>query len=677
MTPLKGDLAMNKVIEVIHHVRRAALLRDGAGLTDAQLLGYFVERGDEAAFAALVKQHGPMVWGVCRRLLSHHDAEDAFQATFLVLVRKAGSILPREKVANWLYGVAYQTALQVRRTAARRSAREKQVMAMPEPAVIQQETWRELQPLLDQELSRLPDAYREVIVLSDLEGKTRKEAARQLSLPEGTVGSRLARARAMLAKRLARHGLAVSGATMAAVLSQEAASAKVPSSVLSSTIKAAALVAAGQGAASVISVKAVTLTIGVLRTMFVNKITIATTVLLVLGFLTAGESLLTYQNFKAEEPNPSRAARGADQTKQRGKHKVNPKPAVQPSRADRLKAIRNAYTKERDKFREAIRAGTIKPDADGDYSGWKDMIERYAKSVRKLIDEDPSDEVGCDALVFCIDDLGSGGYEADPGLYRLLLEHHAASEKIAAVLRSSATDFLRSIAAKSPHGNIRLWANYHLAEKLYESGKAKDAEPLLEKVSRDEQAKEIGGYVMGTLADTANRLLFEIRRLNIGQEIPEIEGTDLNGKPLKLSESRGKVTFLVFWATWCGPCMQMVPHERALVERYAGKPFVLVGVNGDTLPDKNFTMTDANGKAVNDTAKVKAAVEKHKINWRSFRNGQFTIAVNWNVRAWPTLFLIDHRGIIRGKWKGDPGDKTLDAAIEDLVKIAAKAKDKK
>src|SRR5579885_624536 len=104
-------MAMNKVIEVIHHVRRAALLRDGAGLTDAQLLGYFVERRDEAAFAALVKQHGPMVWGVCRRLLNHHDAEDAFQATFLVLVRKASSILPREKVANWLYGVAYQTAL--------------------------------------------------------------------------------------------------------------------------------------------------------------------------------------------------------------------------------------------------------------------------------------------------------------------------------------------------------------------------------------------------------------------------------------------------------------------------------------------------------------------------------------------------------------------------------------
>src|SRR5258707_15747938 len=108
---------------VIEHLRRAVLLRDGAGRGDGELLGGFIERHDEAALAALIKRHGPMVWGVCRRLLSHHDAEDAFQATFLVLVRKAGSIAPRELVANWLDGVAHQTALQARRSAARRGAR--------------------------------------------------------------------------------------------------------------------------------------------------------------------------------------------------------------------------------------------------------------------------------------------------------------------------------------------------------------------------------------------------------------------------------------------------------------------------------------------------------------------------------------------------------------------------
>src|SRR5437667_499674 len=110
---------------VIEHLRRT-VLRESAGLGDGELLGRFLERHDEAALAALVKRHGPMIWGVCRRLLSHHDAEDAFQATFLVFVRKAVSIVPRAMVGNWLYGVAHHTALQARRTAARRKAKEVQ-----------------------------------------------------------------------------------------------------------------------------------------------------------------------------------------------------------------------------------------------------------------------------------------------------------------------------------------------------------------------------------------------------------------------------------------------------------------------------------------------------------------------------------------------------------------------
>src|SRR5262245_8634066 len=178
------EVATEPTGQVIQHLRKAVLLRDGGGLTDGQLLGCFLDHRDEAAFAALVKRHGPMVWGVCRRLLPHHDAEDAFQATFLVLVRKAASVVPREMVANWLYGVAHQTALHSRRTSARRRTRERQVTQMCEPAVAGEDLWHDLQPLLDQELSRLPDKYRVAIVLCDLEGKTRKEVARQVGCPE-------------------------------------------------------------------------------------------------------------------------------------------------------------------------------------------------------------------------------------------------------------------------------------------------------------------------------------------------------------------------------------------------------------------------------------------------------------------------------------------------------------
>jgi RNA polymerase sigma factor (sigma-70 family) len=288
-------MAASHFKSVVQTLRRATLAGDDGGRTDGQLLERYVRSREEAAFAALVRRHGPMVWGICRRMLSHvQDAEDAFQATFLVLVRKAASVTPREMVANWLYGVARHIALKARATTARRRGREKQVTAMPEPAGEQQELWNDLQPLLDQELGRLPDKYRAVIVVCDLEGKTRKEAARHFNLPEGTVASRLATARGMLAKRLARHGLAVSGGVLAAVLSERAASARVPATVASGTIRAASLVAAGQAAApAAVSMKAVALAEGVLKTMLLSRLKIGTAVLVVLAVLGVGTAILT------------------------------------------------------------------------------------------------------------------------------------------------------------------------------------------------------------------------------------------------------------------------------------------------------------------------------------------------------------------------------------------------
>jgi len=278
---------LRHVIQTLH---AASLPPEEAALTDRELLEGYVRGREEAAFAALVRRHGPMVWGVCRRILRHsHDAEDAFQATFLVLVRKATSVV---SVANWLYGVAHQTALKARAMAAKRSTRERQVTVMPEPALQRQEVRDDLQALLDQELSRLPDKYREVIVVCDLEGKTRKEAARQLRLPEGTVASRLATARAMLARRLARHAPSVSGAVLATLLAQNAASAAVPASVASSTIQAASLFAAGHAAAGgAISAKAVTLAEGVLKSLLLTKLKLATAVLVTLAILGAAATI--------------------------------------------------------------------------------------------------------------------------------------------------------------------------------------------------------------------------------------------------------------------------------------------------------------------------------------------------------------------------------------------------
>jgi RNA polymerase sigma factor (sigma-70 family) len=307
-------MATSPTSEVLQYLRRAVLLRDGEGLTDEQLLGDYLSRRDDRALGVLVRRHGPMVWGVCRRVLRNaHDAEDAFQATFLVLVRKAAAIASRELLANWLYGVAHQTALNARAAAARRKSRERQVAQMPEPEAVPQDPWSDLRPLLDQELSRLPDKYRAPIVLCDLEGKTRQEAARQLGCPEGTVAGRLARARVMLAKRLARHGLVLSGGALAGVLSPVGASACVPASVVSSTIRASILFAVGPAAVAtgLIPARVATLTEGVLQSMLLSRFKIAVAGFLVVCALGIGVSALTRETRAADPtsavPKPARA----------------------------------------------------------------------------------------------------------------------------------------------------------------------------------------------------------------------------------------------------------------------------------------------------------------------------------------------------------------------------------
>jgi RNA polymerase sigma factor (sigma-70 family) len=223
-----------------------------------------------------------MVWGVCRRIVgNHHDAEDAFQATFLVLVRKAASVRQKETVGNWLYGVANLTSRKARAMLAKRRKNEVPVAAVAEPAAPEQDSSGDLQAVLDQELSRLPDKYRAPIVLCDLQGKSYKEAASELRCRPGTLSARIARGRAMLAKRLVRQGVGVSSGAVAVALSHAGASASVPGTMVSSTIQAAIVFAAGQAAsAGVISAQAAVLTEGVLKTMLLKKLHAMTVVLL-------------------------------------------------------------------------------------------------------------------------------------------------------------------------------------------------------------------------------------------------------------------------------------------------------------------------------------------------------------------------------------------------------------
>jgi RNA polymerase sigma factor (sigma-70 family) len=282
---------------ILRHLRRASTLRDAAELTDGQLLDRFLARRDDAAFEALVKRHGAMVLGVCRRVLGNAaDAEDAFQATFLVLVRKAHAVRPRELVGNWLHGVAYRTALRARSAAAQRRAKERQVLPMPRQETLPDETWRDVQPLLDRELNGLPEKYRVPIVLCDLEGKARREAARQLGWPEGTLSCRLARGRALLARRLARYGLNLSGAGLALGLAQEATAA-VPAALLTAVTRTAL---AGGAAAGV-----VLLAEGVIKAMLWTRLKVGAALVLALGMVVGGTGVL-------RSPAAAQAGVGAD-----------------------------------------------------------------------------------------------------------------------------------------------------------------------------------------------------------------------------------------------------------------------------------------------------------------------------------------------------------------------------
>src|SRR5947209_2361714 len=205
---------------VVRYLRKITFREGGDSFTDGDLLEAFLTRRDEAAFEALLRRHGPMVLGVCRRVLDDADsADDAFQATFLVLARKAESIRKRPSVGSWLFGVAFRTALKARASAVRRRIHERAIMHPATTDPREEIVWRELRPLLDAEMDRLPEKYRAPLVLCYLEGKTNEEAARELGWTKGTVSGRLARARDVLRQRLVRRGLDLTAGALAAVLS--------------------------------------------------------------------------------------------------------------------------------------------------------------------------------------------------------------------------------------------------------------------------------------------------------------------------------------------------------------------------------------------------------------------------------------------------------------------------
>jgi RNA polymerase sigma factor (sigma-70 family) len=291
---VKGDT----LGEVIRRIGRSVGLQSDLALTDAQLLARFVKGRDEPAFAALVVRHGPMVLGVCRRLVRDaQEAEDAFQATFLVLARKAAVIQRQPLLAGWLYGVAYRVAVRLRGQTIRRRTREQHDVDLTTLAASDDGGYSDTHPLVHEEVGRLPDKYRSAVILCYLEGKTNEEAALQLRWPVGSVKSRLSRARDLLRTRLTRRGLTLSAGLLTTVLLVNKASASP--ALADATIRGAALYAAGDAVAGgLISARAVGLSYGVLRTMILTKAKIVIALALSLAML-GGAGGLAYRSLAA------------------------------------------------------------------------------------------------------------------------------------------------------------------------------------------------------------------------------------------------------------------------------------------------------------------------------------------------------------------------------------------
>jgi len=279
-----------------------------------------------------------------------------------------------------------------------------------------------------------------------------------------------------------------------------------------------------------------------------------------------------------------------------------------------------------------------------------------------LVEKDPKSRFALEAATWII--LNSpDGPEVEQAAEAIRREH-ARSEKLAYLCQEleksfhrSAPSLLRSVLEANPHAEVQAPAGFSLAVILKRQAMegaggsaneqaASEAERLFERVMVEHRDVKSGE---GTLGDRAQTEDFELRHLRVGKVAPEIEGIDLDGQTMRLSDYRGKVVVLTFWGTWCGPCMAMVPDERKLVERFAGKPFALIGVNSD-----------------DNQAKLKAAIKKEMITWPSFRDGsRGRIAKDWNVHSWPTTYVLDRDGIIRYR---NVRGKALDEAVNALLR---------
>jgi RNA polymerase sigma factor (sigma-70 family) len=592
---------------VIQYLRKVAGAPDPGGPGDGPLLERFVTRQDEAAFDALMRRHGPMVLGTCLRILNNmHDAEDAFQATFLVLARKAGAIANRESVGSWLHRIASRTAQRARVEASRRHAHEGPITDMPAAAdAIADLAWQELRPVLDDELTRLSEKYRGPVVLCYLQEKTYAQAAEILGLPEGTVSSRLARARDVLRKRLSRRGLALSSGLLATLLSQRALSAAIPIHLISSTTKAALQFAAGKlAAAGIVSAHVAALSEGVLQAMRLTTLKIAVSVILAVGVLATGGGLLTHQVLAQKQASVQKEEAPKLATQKPPEAQPKPKPfenefgyswAWAPQKLDEIQPDTCSMW--------GMPGALACSFAEGQTER---LVMTFARAVPK------------------------GSWELDYRPVAFDAERKRCPLCQNAACGTSAEQgvglFMAIWVSACPAGNVK----YVGVEVLKQEGRKAIAARAIER------AKEAGIDVLPPA--------------RIG-EIYEFTLTSMNGKRIRAADLRGKVVLIDCWSTTCSPCMEKMPKLKALFEKHQKDGFEIIGVNLDQDPEKAENAIQAQGLTW---------PQVHVPSDEKTREVWYGAA---ELRSVPRLLLIDREGRLRA----DCGPDQLEAEISKLL----------
>ncbi|MBX9582562.1 MAG: TlpA family protein disulfide reductase [Gemmataceae bacterium] len=352
-----------------------------------------------------------------------------------------------------------------------------------------------------------------------------------------------------------------------------------------------------------------------------------------------------------------------------------PKDAPKGDRAARVKELQAKFQEELGELGKKLRAAKTPAEQQGIRTEAKELATLTAGKAVALAEEDPKDPAALDAAVLALQALGqfrAGGPDADKAV-KVLTDHHLGSPKVkdvvfmAGQMGPAGRKFLEAAADKAGDVGVKGTALYLLGDLTADEAdeaagdEKREAELVAKAVGYFERAaKEAPDVRLGRdpepLSKKAAGEAAALKALGVGKPAPEVESTGLDEKKHKLSDYKGKVVLLDIWATWCGPCRAMIPHERELVKKLDGKPFVLLSVSAD-----------------DDLATLKSFLEKESMPWAHWWDGQGgPVGKAYRVKAFPTMYLIGADGKVLKKWVGSPGNAVLDKAVEEAVAAAEK-----